>query len=301
MVALAILLVVGVAGVTSWWLRPGAPRWTTLRLSEPARTEVHDAAGALLAELTDGARTVPIAGPSRSWGEPGLATVVTGDRWVRLLPAPYDGVFDESDERWLQSALADRSPDVLAIAFQYATGVRPMLEDRVQIAGDAAYGPDLGADFNDYLGIAWTYSTGIDKPEPEEYRALDCSGFVRMVLGYRLGIAMSIDPADGTIPRRAKDQLGSGPGRVLVANSGRQVTSFAMIRPGDLVFFDASDRDGDLIDHNGIFLGRDTGGSYRFISSRQKADGPSIGDVGGASILDGTGYWAQTFRAIRRV
>ena len=55
------------------------------------------------------------------------------------------------------------------------------------------------------------------------------------------------------------------------------------------------------LDHVGMYLGRDTNGHYGFISSRKTADGPTMGDRGGKSILDGTGLYARTFRAVRRV
>ncbi len=111
---------------------------------------------------------------------------------------------------------------------------------------------------------------------------------------------MSLDPATGTLPRVADDQLNSGPGQLIVGDDGSQLTSFDMLRPGDLVFFDASNRDGRDLDHDGIYVGLDGAGHARFVSSRRKADGPTTGDAGGASILDGSGYWAEAFRAIRR-
>ncbi|MBA2556150.1 MAG: C40 family peptidase [Chloroflexi bacterium] len=279
---------------------PAAVGWVTTRTGGPARTEVRDAAGTLLAELTDGARTVTLAGPARSWTEAGTAIDIRTDRWVRLLPAPYDGIFDAADTAWVAAALGDRSPDILAVAFQYVSGAPPLSAAGLVIAGDARYGDAAGADFNDFLGVAWTYGSSIDAPEPAELRSLDCSGFVRMVLGYRFGMRMSIGASAGALPRRAFEQLASGPGRLMVANSGRQLKSYKNLRAGDLVFFDASTVDGTAIDHVGIYVGRDAQGHHRFISSRQKADGPTVGDVGGKSVLDGSGYWALAFRAVRR-
>jgi hypothetical protein len=304
--ALLVVTTAGPASASSIAPRPQRPAvatsadWTVARLTAPARTEVRDTAGVLVAELTDGARTVPMAGPSRRWGETGLATSITSDRWVRLLPAPFDGSFDPADADWLASAMADGSPDLLAIAFQYAPLAPEVWREGMRVAGDARYGPAAGADFNDYLGVPWSYGGSIDAAEAAEVRSLDCSGFVRMVFGYRSGVRMSIGPAAGTLPRRAADQLASGPGRVVVANAGRKVASMVSMRAGDLVFFDASTRDGTAIDHVGIFVGADAAGHARFISSRTTADGPTIGDLGGASILDGTGYWASAFRAVRR-
>lgn len=277
-----------------------APLWSTKRLSGPARTEVRDASGALIAEFTDGARTVNVAGPVRTWTEPGLATVTSTRGSVRLLPTSYDGTFDVQDAAWLALALEDHSPDVLDVAFEYVGGAGEVPVDGVTVSGDASYGPAAGADFNDFLGIPWTYRSSVDPPEAHEYQALDCSGFVRMVLGYRLGMHMSLNPLGASLPRRAADQLAGGPGRIVAGNRGQQITKFDALRAGDLVFFDASSRDGAGIDHVGIYVGRDTFGHHRFISSRQMADGPTIGDVGGPSILDGSGYWASSFRAIRR-
>ncbi|MEO6578876.1 MAG: hypothetical protein ABIO99_08275, partial [Candidatus Limnocylindria bacterium] len=240
-----VLLVLLVLGGAAWWTsRDSMAGWIATRVGDSNRTEVRDRSGIMLAELTDGARTVPMMGPWRTWTEPGTDAQVTEDRWVRLLPEPYDGSFDTSEASWLRSALADTSPDVLAVAFQYITGAHDQVRDGVTMAGDASYGPRLGADFNDYLGVEWTYGTEVDPPEPEEIGSLDCSGFVRIVLGYRLGMPMSLDPATDTLPRIADDQLNSGPGQLIVENKGSQVTSFDMLRPGDLVFFDASNRDG---------------------------------------------------------
>jgi cell wall-associated NlpC family hydrolase len=70
---------------------------------------------------------------------------------------------------------------------------------------------------------------------------------------------------------------------------------------GDLVFFDADESDGTRIDHVGIYLGLDAGDHYRFISSRKGANGPTLGDYKGKSILDGTGLYARSFRAVRRL
>ena len=280
---------------------PPADPFVTARLADPARTEIRDPSGALLAEMTDGSRTVAMAGPTRAFREPGLGTQIVSDRWVRLLPAPYDGTFDASDRAWLSAMLSDRTPDILAVAFQYVTGAPDIVWDGHTIAGDASYGPVAGADFYDYLGVEWKLGSRTYQPDPALYGALDCSGFVRMVFGYRFGLPMSIDPSNLALPRRAKDQVAGAPGRVLIANSGTQVTRLGVLRPGDLVFFDASDRDGPGIDHVGIYVGVDAAGNHRFISSRRTVDGPTIGDVGGASVINGSGYWAAAFRAVRRL
>jgi cell wall-associated NlpC family hydrolase len=299
---LAVALAVGVAGSPASATTTGST-WVTARRTAPERTEIRDAAGSLVAEFTDGARTVVIRGPARTWTERDVTAKVTTDRWVRLLPLPFDGRFDTADRAWLSAAIDDDSPDVLAIAFQYVKGAPDVRSGGLRIAGDAAYGPSAGADFNDYLGIPWRYGTSTDRPETAQFGALDCSGFVRQVFAYRLGLPATINvvQAGAALPRRAADQLIGAQGRITIANAGRQLTSFGSLRPGDLVFFDASTADGTAIDHVGIYVGTDAGGRHRFISSRRGADGPTIGDVGGASILDGTGYWARAFRAVRRL
>ena len=262
--------------------------------------------GRLIATFTDGARTVTLAGPTRTFDEDSASHPVTTGTWVRLLDRPFAGRVDWA---WLARARADTSPDVLATGMQYVAGA-PIRTDStgLRIAGDASYGPLLadgtreeGSDFNDYLGVAWDYGSTQDPAESRQRWSLDCSGFVRMVYGYRLGLPLSQQPVPGALPRRARDLAASAPGVVTVPNAGAQVTTFKSLAPGDLVFFDAAADDGTAIDHVGIYLGRDGGGHDRFISSRKTPDGPTLGDVGARSVLDGTEYYARSFRAVRRL
>ena len=88
---------------------------------------------------------------------------------------------------------------------------------------------------------------------------------------------------------------------MIVSNTKVQVKDFSQIGIGDLVFFDADESDGTRIDHIGMYLGLDAGKHHRFISSRKGANGPTLGDYKGKSILDGTGLYARAFRAIRRL
>lgn len=281
------------------------PGFTQVTLANPARVEVRDASGTWVATFTNGARTVTLLGPQRTFSESTAATVVTSV-WVRLLPAAFDGMVDHA---WLDQALVDSSPDLLAIAMQYIGGTAAVYDaSGRKIAGDASYGPlkadgtrREGSDFNDYLGLRWSYGTTSDAPEADEIGSLDCSGFVRMVYGYRAGIAMSISSTGTTLPRRAVQMAASAPGIMTVSNTGVQVTDFSTLGVGDLVFFDASTDDGTAIDHVGIYLGKDTSGNPRFISSRKTADGPMFHDVGGSSKLNGTGFYAKSFRAARRL
>ena len=278
---------------------------TMAHLADPARTVVADGAGAWVATFTDGSRTVALAGPPRTFAEATAAHPVVSTAWARLLPAPFAGTVDAA---WLDSARADSSPDMLAIAMQYVAGA-PSLYDAAgrRVAGDAYYGAlqadgtrKEGADFNDYLGVAWAYPASSDRPEADELGCLDCSGFTRMVWGYRGGIPLTLNPDGAGLPRRATQQHTGAPG-VLVVDSAAQVADFARLQPGDLVFFDADAGDGTLTDHVGTYLGPDTGGHHRFVSSRKSANGPTMGDTSGKSILDGTGLYARSFRAARRL
>lgn len=268
-------------------------------------TTVSDASG-WAATFTKGARTATVRGPARTLSEPGTAATVTTTTYVRLLPAAFTGKVDTA---WVTRELADRSPDLLAIALQYVAGADPLLDGTgTQYAGDASYGPlqtdgtrQEGSDFNDYLGKAWSYGATTDQPEASQLRSLDCSGFTRMVFGYRGGFPLALAP-DGTgLPRKSADMATSAPGPVIVKNTGTQAAVTSAIRPGDLVFFDASTDDGTAIDHVGIYLGKDATGKARFISSRKTPDGPTLGDTGALSVISGTGYYAAAFRAVRRL
>ncbi|MGI8809372.1 MAG: NlpC/P60 family protein [Acidimicrobiales bacterium] len=276
------------------------------RLTDPPRTVVTGAGGAWVATLTDGARSVSLAGPKRTFSESTAAAPVTIATWVRLLPQPFAGTVDTG---WLATAQADRSPDVIAIAAQYLRGAPAIVNEAgLQVAGDASYGPlqadgsrQEGSDFNDYLGVTWQYADVVDAPEPPQYRSLDCSGFMRMVWGYRSGMPLVLNPDGVGLPRRAVDMAARGPGVMVIPDSGARTVAYGRLTTGDLVFFDASSDDGTDIDHVGMYLGRDSAGRYRFVSSRKAADGPTMGDTSGRSVLDGTGLYATSFRSARRL
>jgi cell wall-associated NlpC family hydrolase len=280
-------------------------------LDDPARVNVQDDRGRWVATFTEGARSVALRGTPRTFSESTAEFSVFTTRWVRLLPEPFDGTFDPDDQDWLDQARDDRSPDVLRVAAQYVAGASPLQnDDGRRIAGDATYGPPTpdgdthqeGSDFNDYLGIAQEYARSVDPPEADQRGSMDCSGFVRMVFGYRHDLPYALSSSDGeALPRRAHQMLRSAPGVVTLPNRDRHPGDFSTLTAGDLVFFDASDDDGAQVDHVGIYLGRDNGGHHRFISSRKTANGPTLGDLGGDSILDGTGYYARAFRAARRL
>lgn len=287
-------------------------------LTEPDRLEVKDAASQLLATFTLGTYTVTMTGPERTFSEQDVS--VTHTTWIRTLPTPFD---EQLDLDWLEQALEanqQQVPDILAIAMQYIKGAPAVLDENgLQIAGDANYGPEKdgkrqeGADFNDYLGIRWQYETDeSDKPEPEQFRCLDCSGFVRMVWGHRhnfsgsgyvdaIPFSLKIKPDSSTMPRRAWQICVGAPGIPIIPNRGVQVTDFSKLGIGDLVFFDANEDDGSAIDHIGMFMGLDVTDKHRFISSRKSINGPTMSDFKGKSVLEGTGLYAQSFRAVRRL
>ncbi len=268
--------------------------------------DVLDDRGELVASFTTGARSVRIVGPKRTLHESTSAHDVVTRDWIRVLPAPFEGTVDWT---WLASARASAEPDVIAIALQYVSGAPELLDaNGWKLAGDAHYGPLVGtartegADFNDYLGLDWRYADGtLDPAEVAELGSLDCSGFVRMVWGLRAAIPLGLAPAAdrSVLPRRSFELYESAPGVVVIPETS--APDRARLQAGDLVFFDADTSDGTRIDHVGLYLGLDRGGHPRFVSSRKSADGPTMEDTNGPSLLDGTMLYGRSFRAARRL
>ena len=293
-------------------------------LTIPDRIRVTEK-GAWVATFTMGCYTVTLAGPKRKFSEKyrsdGATRTVTVSHstWVRAAPGPVDATIDE---RWLRCALAANragTPDALAIAMQYIKGAPPILLGDLQIAGDASYGPvlpdgsrDEGSDFNDYLGLRWLYPDDEpDRPEASQHRCLDCSGYIRMVWGYRHQLPDAGYPdtiplsrlpySNTTLPRRSFELYEGGTGIILIEDAGTRPTDLDVLDAGDLVFFDADREDGARLDHVGMYLGMDASGAHRFISSRKTANGPTLADAGGRSALNGTGTYPRGFRGARRV
>lgn len=252
---------------------------------------------------------------SCQWANP---PTVTHDTWVRVLEQPYGGGWTNDLARQIRHWAQDCTPDALAYAFMFV-GYTPAVTDAelgggVQVYGTAGYGPLQPdgtrfefSDFNDYLGLDWTFVSGESRTFPhgdiDETLNVDCSGFVRMVYGYRLGIPMTFDNDFNGInlPRRTRDIGPDGPG-VIIAQATGTAPAITDIQIGDIVLFDA-DSTGEpsgQIDHNGIYVGIDSNGDPRFISSRKVCDGPTFGDLGGASLLNGSGTYATRLRIIRR-
>ncbi|MCE7002233.1 C40 family peptidase [Kibdelosporangium philippinense] len=294
---------------------PVASEYRYERLARPARTVVRDKAGVVVATFTDGARTVALTGHTRTFREPRTTrATVTSNVWVRLIPHEWR----EGEERtawvrsWLDSALRDRSPDVLGVAMEYLDGAPSGTNEKnVRFRGDASSVPSevddrkatASADFYDYLGLRWTFPGGVHrKPAEGTYGVVDCSGFLRLVYGYRLGYPMLGSNTRGAgLPRSAHAMYEVGSGVPVIPGDGTRSHAYNLLQPGDLVFFDLDAEGGRQIDFAGIYLGMDNGHHHRFISSRSAANGPTFGDFGGASLLDGGGRFSEGFRAAKRI
>ncbi|MEU6819017.1 hypothetical protein ABZ921_00210 [Streptomyces atriruber] len=249
---------------------------------------------------------------------------VTHRDWVRLLDAPFDGEWTPAVEAIVRGWAGSMAPDVFSYAMMFlpgAPGVRGA-DPRVagaDVLGEAGYGkPDsqglrpVGADFHDYLERPWTFPDQTRRPEDGQRGNLDCSGYVRMVYGFHLGVGMMAvkDPAKKALPRKSGAMVDFAPG-VRVAQrtgSGGSAPDLGQLQPGDLVLFDVNDVAGDPedpdaydVDHVGIYLGLDRAGKRRFLSSRKSADGPTMADVSGASTLDGPGIYADSLHTVHRV
>ncbi|MFI7406311.1 C40 family peptidase [Streptomyces sp. NPDC049541] len=292
------------------------------RIGNPARTIARDRHGTVVATFTDGARTAVLTGPSRTFAEPRTtdAKVVTKS-WVRLLPKAWTRGAERSGwfRTWLGSRLGSRDPDILATAFDYIAGAPARKTSAgVTYSGAARYTPDTtgdsgraqqgklrtGSDFYDYLGIPWTFPDAVTRrPDKDRARSVDSSGYVRLVYGYRSGFPLnSRDGAAGSGLERTPDAIAHARlGVSVIPLTGHRPDVIQQLQPGDLVFFSTRELPGGRIGHIGIYLGLDTDDHPRFISSRKNAGGPTMGDKGGISRLDGDGYWAQGLRGARRL
>lgn len=286
--------------------------YTYERLENPARTVVRDAAGAQLASFTDGSRTVMLTGKSRTFTEPRFTKVsITSNAWIRLAPQAWQPGAEKEKwfTDWLPKAVGDTDPDVLAIALQYTDGAADQISKKLRVGGDANFGPDSAegrlekSDFYDYLGIGWDFPGGVhEAAEPARARSLDCSGFVRMVYGYRSGFPLLGTNTKGPgLPRRAWALSELGPGTEVIHDEKKQATDFSALQPGDVLFFNLEPQLGPQVSHTGIYLGIDSDGHHRVLSSRKVANGPTFGDAGGVSLIDGSGTYAKAFRAAKRL
>ncbi|MFF4354008.1 NlpC/P60 family protein [Streptomyces sp. NPDC001530] len=290
------------------------------RLNDPARSVLRDAKGAVIATFTDGARTATLKGQSRTFTEPAnTSTKVVTDDWVRLMPEPWTKGAQNQQwfKDWFKQYYGSQEDDVFAIAFQYVQGA-PVKKDSagVPYEGDAVFGPYKADgvdrleqnDFYDYLGIPYTFRSGTTMdPRKERYRALDCSGFMRMVWGYRSRYPlMATDTLGDGLPRSANGMARSKVGVDIIKLQGpapwyTRPKNIDTLQPGDLLFFKMDHRTADHIDHVALYLGLDTEGHKVFVSSRKEQNGPTIGDKGGVSRIDGNGFYAELFRSAKRL
>lgn len=165
----------------------------------------------------------------------------------------------------------------------------------------------------DWLAVARYRASSACWPRSTQAGCPDCSGFIRIVYGYRHHvdrkytdtIPLCLDPRptrDAVLRRSFQIAESAPPGIVVIEDEGTQADPCAL-EIGNLVFFeaDAAGEEAGRLDHVGLYLGADTGGHHRFFSSRKGADGPTFGDIRGKSILDGSGLYARAFRAARRL
>lgn len=271
------------------------------------------------ATSTDGARTAVLTGPSRTFTEPHTtkAKIVT-DSWVRLMPKAWKAGTEK--EKWFTDWFAafhhSTRPDLLAISLQYVKGA-PRKKDRqgLRYAGPATFGPPdphrsppggphrRPSDFYHYLGRPWTFPDRKNAlSDKSRYGAVDSSGYVRLVYGYRGGYALlGTDRVGPGLPRTAKGIASVGPGVPVIPHRGTRPSELDTLQPGDLLFFDTDRQNGPRLDHMGIYLGLDTDGHPRFLSSRERNNGPTFGDAGGSSRIDGAGIYANSLREAKRL
>ena len=289
--------------------RRQASTYQFIRRTGPARSIAY-LNGAVVAVFTDNARSVAVVGASRTFSEPAVTAQVRQTSWIRHAPYTWTAASSTASwvAPWLDQQRANGYPDLLSMAMEYTAG-RPIINDSngIRYTGDASYGPigdngrSVGGDIQDYTGASWTFADGVTRTARADYLGcIDCSGFVRTVLGRRMHYPLLSGYTAGPgLPRRARDMAAFAPGAVVLPDTGARPTALEVLLPGDLLFF-STNGDG-IINHCAFYLGVDTTGKKRFLSSRKTVDGPTMGDVAGASILDGTGYYAAGLRSARRI
>ncbi|MDT0610132.1 NlpC/P60 family protein [Streptomyces lancefieldiae] len=251
-----------------------------------------------------------------NWAAP---PVVTHSDWVRVLPEPFDGAWTPELEKVVRGWAGSTAPDVLAHAAMFLAGASPVVagsgpaEGR-QVMGEAGYGyldPQgyryEGADFHEYMNSGWTFPDGTHTgPSSKQVGNLDCSGYTRMVYGYHMGVPLAAgeDTSGTRLPRKSRDMADHSPGVRIARTDGTNPPAAEQLQPGDLVLFNADsgdDKEVATTDHVGIYLGADTAGGRRFLSSRKTVNGPTMSDLGGSSTLDGTGTYARTLHTVHRI
>ncbi|WP_282961347.1 NlpC/P60 family protein [Streptomyces virginiae] len=157
------------------------------------------------------------------------------------------------------------------------------------------------------MNIGWTFPDGTyNPPSSRQAGNLDCSGYTRMVYGFHMGIPLAAgEDTSGTgVPRKSRHMVEYMPGVLIDRTDGAGPPAADQLQPGDLLLFNADSGDDaatGTADHVGIYLGSDAGGKRRFLSSRKTVNGPTMADLGGASLLDGFGTYARRLYAVRRI
>ncbi|MEV5438676.1 NlpC/P60 family protein [Streptomyces sp. NPDC052682] len=332
----AITLATGVPAGTDWTVRVrregGRIRvkaWAASAAEPPAwAADVTDATFAkgrvgLRALANDGCTNLPVRllvsrfqVDAATWAAP--PSVTHGD-WVRVLPEPFDGTWTPDLEQTIRGWSGSTAPDVLAYAAMFLAGAPGVASGSGpakgrQVLGEAGYGyldPQgyryEGADFHEYMNTGWTFPDGTYRgPSSKQAGNLDCSGYTRMVYGYHLGVPLAAgeDTSGTRLPRTSRHMAEHAPGVLIARTDGTTPPTASQLQPGDLVFFNADSGDDNpapTVDHVGIHLGTDASGRRRFLSSRKTVNGPTLSDLGGPSLLDGTGTYARTLHTVRRV
>lgn len=244
---------------------------------------------------------------------------VTHTDWVRVLDQPFDGTWTPALETQIRAWAGSTAPDVLAYAAMFLPGAPAVTAGTgkaagKQVLGRAGYGyldPQgnryEGADFHEYMNLGWTFPDGTyTGPSSKQVGNLDCSGYTRMVFGYHHGVpvAAGSDTSKTRLPRKSRDMVDYAPGVRIDQTNGTTPPAAALLQPGDLVLFNADSGDDNptiTVDHVGIYLGKDTEGKRRFVSSRKTGHGPTMSDLAGASTLDGTGTYATKLHTVHRI
>ncbi|MFF0424137.1 NlpC/P60 family protein [Streptomyces sp. NPDC004520] len=331
-----VSLATGVAAGTNWTIRVRregtriqAKAWRT-DTTEPAAwtAEVDDATFGkgrvgLRALANSGCTNLPIK-LTVSRFEVTAATwetlpTVTHTDWVRVLDQPFDGTWTPALEARIRAWAGSTAPDVLAYAAMFLPDAPAVTAGAgaaagKQVLGQAGYGyldPQgnryEGADFHEYMNLGWTFPDGTyTGPSSKQVGNLDCSGYTRMVFGYhhQVPMAAGADTSRTRLPRKSRDMVDYAPGARIDQTTGSTPPAATLLQPGDLVLFNADSGDDNVtvtVDHVGIYLGKDTNGKRRFLSSRKTGNGPTMADLAGSSTLDGTGTYATKLHTVHRI
>jgi cell wall-associated NlpC family hydrolase len=291
-----------------------AAAYKVTRAEHPARTVVTDkSSGRRVATFTDGARTVSVTGKSRTFTEKKATATVSTDVWIRLSDKRWKSAYakDPAWMTWLRKQIASDAPDILQFFTEYLRGAPAKTDSKGRIyAGDAGFGIERGAstdgaDFHEYMGVPWDFD-GVEVPaNPQWAGHLDCSGYLRMVYGFRGGLPLLRGRVDGIVdglPRTAEQMAYQAKSALVAAgkSTAKAPTSLNAIQPGDLVFFAMRD-DPNLVSHSGVYLGVDPEGDPRFASSRGISGGPSFGDFGTAKATLNDPIFAADLRRVIRL